>query len=104
MCLLPGVILLGGLGVAVMVDQLAFGGTPLFPQAGRLIGLASFVGSSALYALRWWRYKRWELGRVEGCTRCGGPLGGVRMGRRYRGNLLSDFRWCWNCEKPNPVE
>ena len=48
-----------------------------------------------------WRILGWQSDRHDGCDACGGPLGWLRPGKVWYGKQLSDFRRCWNCNRPN---
>ena len=62
---------------------------------------ASLVVTGGWFA---WRIYGWQSDRHDGCNTCSGPLGWLSQGRVMYGNQLSDFRRCWNCNKPNASE
>ena len=108
-----GLIMLRGLTPAMLVvgaSLLAlfllhtFAGAFGAQTLGRFPDYLLWVVTASLAATIGWFYWRllgWQRGNHESCHFCEGPLGWLRPGKFWYGKQLSDFRRCWNCNRPN---
>ena len=66
-----------------------------------------WVATTALIAAVGWFYWRligWQRGWHDACQTCEGPLGWLRPGKVWYGKQFSNFRRCWNCNRPNACD
>lgn len=73
---------------------------PVPLESWHVMSVSATISVCAL-AMLYRRLLRWESGAALPCERCGGPLGGLLMGKQYRGRQLGDYRRCYNCGKAN---
>lgn len=102
---MPAAACLVACGFAFFTRQLGLGLAG--PEMLRLSGWIFFAGVGAfvigVLALGW-RLRKWEHGEGPDCDHCGGPVGGRRDGKVVWGELLPDYRTCYNCGRHSAVE
>lgn len=100
---LPAAILGGGLALASLVGSMenTLLGVEISPD---WIVAAAALAAAALLAVRYQQLDRWESGGATGCRYCEAPLGFVRKGQHYQGQILPDFRRCLDCGKATPAQ
>jgi hypothetical protein len=57
------------LGQVEMLQQVA----GVFASTGEWVSIGMLAWAMGDLLIRCWHYRQWELGRVQGCPRCGGP-------------------------------
>lgn len=88
-------------GIAVAYAVALFRRTMSMPLESWYFVLLTCAASACVLGLFYRRLYRWESGAAQPCERCGGPLGALKMGKRYYGRQLSDYRRCYNCGNAN---
>jgi hypothetical protein len=58
------------LGQVEMLKQVA----GVFASTGEWVSICMLAWAMVDLLIRCWHYRQWELGRVQGCPRCGGPM------------------------------
>jgi hypothetical protein len=57
------------LGEVEMLLQVA----ELFASTGEWVSIGMLAWAMGDFLVRCWHYRQWELGKAQGCLRCGGP-------------------------------
>lgn len=104
--LMPAILVVAGYMLAMFLLRAfasAFGVQALGRLPDYLFWAAiAFLGGTVGWF--YWRLFGWQRGWHEPCHFCEGPLGWLRPGKVWYGKQLSDFRRCWNCDKPSASE